>query len=65
MKKNYISLIALAVIVLVASCKKNSDSGTNTTPTPTTNTVPAVYSKIYGATSITSDGTYITVKTTG
>lgn len=28
-------------------------------------TVPAVYSKIYGATSITYDGTWITIKTTG
>ena len=27
--------------------------------------VPAIYSKIYGATSITSDGTYITIKTKG
>lgn len=27
--------------------------------------VPAVYSKIYGATSITSDGNYLTIKTTG
>jgi hypothetical protein len=27
--------------------------------------VPAVYSKIYGATSITSDGTYLTIKTNG
>ena len=31
----------------------------------TTSTVPTVYSKIYGATSVTSDGTYITIKTNG
>lgn len=43
------------------SCSKSSDSTSNTG----TATVPAVYSKIYGATSITSDGTYITIKTTG
>ncbi len=37
-----------------------------THPQPlTTNTVPAVYQKIYGATSITSDGTYITIKSNG
>lgn len=28
-------------------------------------TVPSVYKKIYGASSITSDGTYVTIKTTG
>lgn len=31
----------------------------------TTSTVPEVYKKIYGATSITSDGTYIYIKSTG
>lgn len=35
------------------------------TPTTPTNEVPAVYKKIYGATSITSDGTYIYIKTNG
>lgn len=43
-------------------CKKSSDvtggGGTGAT-------VPAVYQKIYGASSITSDGTYITIKTNG
>ena len=33
--------------------------------TPTNNTIPDVYQKIYGATSMTSDGTYITIKSTG
>ena len=61
MKKNYILFIALLSVAI--GCKKNTtDSGTTN---PTTNTVPAVYSKIYGATNITSDGTYITVKTNG
>jgi len=43
----------------IISCKKSSSSSTSTT----TDTVPSVYKKIYGATSITSDGTYITFKT--
>lgn len=44
------------------SCKKSGDSSTTTTGTVA---VPAIYQKIYGASSITSDGTYITIKTTG
>ena len=40
------------------SCKK-SDSNTVSVA------VPAVYKKIYGATSITNDGTYITIKSNG
>jgi len=48
--------------LLTYSCKKNSD---DTGGGGTTNTVPAVYQKIYGATSIISDGTFITIKTTG
>jgi hypothetical protein len=52
-----------ALSTLLFSCKKDSDNtgGGGTTTT----TVPEVYKKIYGASSITSDGTYITIKTTG
>ncbi len=52
----------LSFLGIIFSCKK-SDPGS--VPAPGTNTVPAVYSKIYGATSITSDGTFITIKTNG
>ena len=51
------SLFLLSIATL--SCKKSTE-----TTTPTT-TVPSVYAKIYGATSITSDGTFITIKSTG
>lgn len=55
-----ISMIALAI----TSCSKKED--TSTSIAPTTYTVPAVYAKIYGTTAtITSDGTYITIKTNG
>lgn len=54
--------ISLIVISLLTSCSKSTSSSTTTLPT-TTVAVPAVYSKIYGATSITNDGTYITIKT--
>ena len=51
-------------IVFIAACSKSADVQTTTpTPTPTPVAVPAVYLKIYGTTSITSDGTYITIKT--
>lgn len=56
-------LIAIFAISAIYSC--GNDDETTTTPTSQTNMVPAVYSKIYGATSITSDGTYITIKTNG
>jgi YHYH protein len=56
-----IKLAFLAIISLnLVSC---SEDDTTTTPATTSAEVPAVYKKIYGATSITSDGTYITFKT--
>jgi hypothetical protein len=54
--------ITCAVIFLATSlsCKKKTDDTTvGTVP------VPAVYLKIYGASSITNDDSYITIKTTG
>ena len=47
---------------IVFSCSKNDPA--STIP-PTVVNVPPVYSKIYGATSISSDGSFITIKTTG
>jgi hypothetical protein len=68
MKKDFFKPLFLATIILLAaviissfiSCSKsNSNSGSNST-----DSVPAIYKKIYGATSITSDGTFITIKST-
>lgn len=53
------------ISVLFFSCKKNTDSVITPAPSPTPVAVPAIYTKIYGATSITSDGVYVTVKTNG
>jgi hypothetical protein len=54
----------LAIGALFTNCKKSSsDSGSGTGGG--TVAVPAVYQKIYGATSITNDGTFITIKTNG
>jgi hypothetical protein len=45
-------------------CDKGNDDD-NTGGSGSTQPVPAVYQKIYGATSITNDGTYITIKCNG
>ncbi|CAN5812998.1 YHYH protein [soil metagenome] len=56
------NFIVISVIALMpAGCSKNDNPAT-----PANNTVPAVYAKIYGTTAtITSDGTYVTIKTNG
>jgi hypothetical protein len=53
-------ILSGSIIAANCSCKKDSSTNNNNNVT-----VPAVYSKIYGASSITSDGTYITIKTNG
>ena len=50
---------------LAAACSKSSTTTTTPTTPIVSGTVPDVYKKIYGATSITSDGTYITIKSNG
>ena len=55
-----IPILFFTVLIINGSCKKDS-----TPDVETTTTVPAVYQKIYGASSITSDGTYVTIKTNG
>ncbi len=56
MKKGMIMFCAITALL---SCNKEDTS----TTTPVSTEVPAVYKKVYGATSITSDGTYIYFKT--
>ncbi len=59
----FFSLLFLSITSIInLSCKKDN---TTNNGSGNTNTVPAVYLKIYGATSITSDGTFITIKTNG
>ena len=54
-----IALLFIGTIVFCSfsACKKSSSSSSEP--------VPAIYKKIYGATSITNDGTYITIKSNG
>ena len=54
------SVFLLGIGVAVVCCN-NKEA---TTPS-TSNIVPDVYKKIYGASSVTSDGTFITIKTKG
>lgn len=56
--KLYFLLLLTAAIV---GCSNDDDQ----TPTTPNENVPAVYKKIYGATSITADGTYVYIKTNG
>ena len=62
-----ISVMALATITLVSvSCKKSSSTSTSSgTSTVVGTGVPDVYTKIYGATSITVDASYVYIKVTG
>lgn len=68
--KNYICISAVFAVFILLSCKKSSTTTETTVTNPVVTTtvganVPDVYKKIYGASSITSDGTYITIKTNG
>jgi len=65
MKVLPIKLLAIIVFATAISCKKSSDDSSSGSGSGGTAAVPDVYKKIYGATSITSDGTYIYIKTTG
>lgn len=60
--KNPLFLLACVGLIALVSCSKEEEAPTDT---PDDTTVPEVYSKIYGATSITSDGTFLTIKTNG
>lgn len=62
MPSKSIALLFFIGVSLLSCSKKSSTSGTTT---PVSLTVPDVYKKIYGASSITNDGTYITIKTNG
>jgi len=54
------SFLAVSVCVVFTSCKKET-----TTDSSNNNNTTTVYSKIYGAISISNDGTYVTIKTNG
>ena len=55
--------LSLLILLSVYSCKKDSTSSGNNSSSNAT--VPEVYKKIYGATSISTDGNFITIKVDG
>lgn len=57
--------LVLPFFLLLFSCNKGTDPATGSTPSTFNATVPEIFKKIYGATSITSDGNYVYIKTTG
>ena len=57
-----IPLLLFSVLSLAVFSNCSKDEEDSITSTTTDAEVPAVYKKIYGATSITSDGTYIYIK---
>lgn len=67
MKNNFNIFISLTLLATLMSChkKENNNSSATTTTGGSTTGVPAVYNKIYGATSITADNDFIYIKTNG
>jgi hypothetical protein len=57
-----VTVLVFIAFLSAASIQCDKSDGTEDTVSLP---VPAVYSKIYGATSITNDGTYITIRSTG
>jgi hypothetical protein len=60
--KNLILVLTTLLIAVSILAFKNQNNISSSNPLLT---VPAVYNKIYGATSITNDGTFITISTNG
>ncbi|RIJ42905.1 YHYH protein [Pontibacter oryzae] len=57
--KNTMLFLNFFMLLFMISCKESADFA------PTNEEIPEVYKKVYGASSITTDGTYVIIKTTG
>lgn len=64
MKSKYLVYIGCVVAIAISLAYKKSASTPDTNTTTVSGTVPAVYKKIYGATSIYIEGNYVVIKTT-
>jgi len=61
-----LGVLIMVVILPLQGCKKEASSTSSSTSVSTSSAaVRTIYKRIYGATSMTSDGTYITIKTNG
>lgn len=65
MKKASTFLIPFSAILMIFACSNSDDDTALIDSNTSSTTVPEVYKKIYGATSITSDGIYVTIKSNG
>lgn len=66
MRKSALILSAGVLIVsFLFSCNSDTMDAVSADPSGSSTAVPEVYKKIYGATSITSDGTFLTIKSNG
>lgn len=59
------TIAGIGILIALTGCEKSSNSSAGGGTTPTNVAVPDVYKKIYGASSITSDGTYVIIKSAG
>jgi len=67
MKKTFLiksTVIISCIGILIGGCKKSEDDAASAKPISTT-PVPDVFSKMYGASSITVEGDYVVIKSTG
>jgi hypothetical protein len=65
MKIKTFKILSLSFILLISLFNCSSSTGSTTAEEVGTSPVPDVYKKIYGASSITSNGTFLTIKTNG
>ena len=72
MQLKFLPILSFSLLVL--ACSKSSTTTTITSntsnpstsnPTTSNTVVPDIYKKVYGASSITSDGTFVTIKSNG
>lgn len=71
LRKKFLVLAVSVIALVLVSCGEKDEQVAPSTETETEKetddgtTVPAVYAKIYGASSITRDGDFLTIKTNG
>jgi hypothetical protein len=71
MQLKFLPILSFSLLVL--ACSKSSSTSmsysdsnpTTINPTTSNTVVPDIYKKVYGAISITSDGTFVTIKSNG
>ncbi|NDD16601.1 MAG: YHYH protein, partial [Chitinophagia bacterium] len=71
MQLKFLPILSFSLLVLACSKSSTTTTSNNTSnpstsnPTTSSTVVPDIYKKVYGASSITSDGTFVTIKSNG